>query len=281
MKFKNLLGLIKIEHTLFALPLALTGAVLGARGTPDGRILVLVGIAFTAARAAAMAFNRLADRRLDAANPRTARREIPAGRVSATAAALVVAAATGVFLWASWAINPFCGRLAPLALGVVLGYSYTKRFTVLCHYVLGVALGMAPVAGWAAVTDGIAWPPVVLGTGVVFWTAGFDTIYAIQDIAFDRDMDLRSLPARIGPIPAMRLAAGSHLVAFLLFLLSGVLSSLGWPFYALLPVTGGLLVWEHRLIRPGDLSRLDTAFFTANSLVSGSLLVAVCAGIFV
>ena len=281
MNLGTFLSLIKIEHTLFALPLALTGAILAARGLPDVMTLILLAIAFTAARAAAMAFNRLVDRRIDALNPRTADREIPSGAISATKTGVLVAVSVAVFLAAAWAINPLCGKLAPLALVVVLGYSYTKRFTVLCHYLLGIALGIAPVSGWLAVKGAFAWPPVVIGLGVILWTAGFDILYACSDIQFDREMNLYSLPALLGPARALRLAALSHMVAFGLFVFTGYLAGLSWLFYLLTLSTGLLLVWEHRLISPDNLSKLDMAFFRANSLVSVSLMLAVCGGLIV
>lgn len=279
MSLKTFFKLIKIEHTLFALPLALTGAILAARGMPDKRILILLAIAFTGARASAMAFNRLVDRRVDALNPRTANREIPSGAVSAARAGALVAASVVVFLASAWVINPLCGKLAPLALVVLLGYSYTKWFTALCHFILGLALGMAPVAGWLAVTGAFSWPPVVLGLGVIFWTAGFDMIYACQDMGFDRKMGLNSVPAGFGIGTALRLAAVSHGAAFTLFVLTGCLADLSWPFYMLISGTGLLLVWEHRLISPDNLSKLDMAFFRANSLVSISLMLAVSGGL--
>ncbi len=270
---KKLFSLIKIEHTLFALPLALTGAVLGARGLPPILVLLLMAVAFTAARASAMAFNRIADRHLDAKNPRTADREIPSGTLSLSQVWGLIIVSIAVFLAASWAINPLCGKLAPFALVVLLGYSYTKRFTHLCHYLLGLALGIAPVAGWIAVTGTFAPAPIVLGLGVIFWTAGFDTLYACQDIEFDRNMGLHSIPARLGTKKALKVAA------FLLFILAGALSSLGVGFYIFSIITGGLLIWEHRLITPDDLTRLSMAFFRVNSLVSASLLLAVIAGL--
>ena len=276
---KTLFSLIKIEHTLFALPLALTGAVLGARGMPPVPVLLLMAVAFTAARAAAMAFNRIADRHLDAQNPRTANREIPSGTLSVSRVWGLVMVSIAVFLAASWAINPLCGKLAPLALVVLLGYSYTKRFTSLCHYLLGLALGMAPVAGWIAVTGTVAPAPIILGLGVIFWTAGFDTLYACQDVEFDRNMGLHSIPAKLGTKKALKVAAMSHVAAFLLFILAGALASLGVGFYLFSMVTGALLVWEHRLITPDDLTHLDMAFFKVNSMVSASLLLAVVAGL--
>jgi len=277
---KTLFSLIKIEHTLFALPLALTGAVLGARGMPTILILLLMAVAFTAARASAMAFNRIADRHLDAQNPRTADREIPSGALSVPKVWLLIIVSIVVFLAASWTINPLCGKLAPFALVVLLGYSYTKRFTPFCHYLLGLALGMAPVAGWIAVTGTIAPAPMVLGLGVIFWTAGFDTLYACQDVEFDRNMGLHSIPARLGTKKALKVAVLSHIAAFLLFIVVGVLASLGVGFYLFSIITGALLVWEHRLITPDDLTHLDMAFFKVNSMVSGSLLLAVIAGLF-
>jgi 4-hydroxybenzoate polyprenyltransferase len=277
---KTLFSLIKIEHTLFALPLALTGAVLGARGLPPIFTLILMAVAFTAARASAMAFNRIADRHLDAQNPRTVDREIPSGTLSVSQVWGLVLVSIAVFLITSWAINPLCGKLAPFALVVLLGYSYTKRFTHLCHYLLGLALGIAPVAGWIAVTGTVAAAPIVLGFGVMLWTAGFDTLYACQDVEFDRNMGLHSIPAKLGTKKALKIAALSHVAAFLLFILAGALTSLGVGFYLFSTITGGLLIWEHRLITPDDLTHLDMAFFKVNSLVSASLLLAVIAGLF-
>lgn len=276
---KSLLSLVKIEHTLFALPLALTGAVLAARGLPDFRTFILVAIVFSGARTAAMAFNRLADSAIDAANPRTNDREIPKGQVTAAQAWGLVATASAVFFSAAWGLNRLCFLFSPLVLAILLGYSYTKRFTRLCHLFLGLCLGLAPVAGWLAVTGSLDWPPVALGLGVVFWVAGFDTIYACQDVEFDRQAKLYSVPSMLGTGVALKLAALAHVVAVLFFLLTGKLAHLNWPFYILSLVTGGLLCWEHRLLRPDDLSRLDLAFFKVNSMVSFSLLVAVWFGI--
>jgi len=275
----RLLSLVKIEHTLFALPLAFTGTVLAARGLPDPVVLLLVVVAFTGARTAAMAFNRVVDRGLDAMNPRTAQREVPTGQVSLIHAGGLLLLASGVFFAAAWGLNEVCFRLSPLVLALLLGYSYTKRFTWLCHLMLGACLGMAPLAGWLAVTGTFAWPPVVLGLGVMFWVAGFDIIYACQDIEFDRRVGLHSVPARLGSSKALRLAAATHLFAFCLFVLAGYLAGVSWPFYLLSLITGGLLAWEHGLVKADDLSRLDTAFFTVNSMVSFSLLLSIWFGL--
>jgi 4-hydroxybenzoate polyprenyltransferase len=276
---RRLLSLIKIEHTLFALPLALSGSILAARGLPNAWTLVWVAVAFAAARTAAMAFNRLADRKLDALNPRTADREIPTGKVSANQVRMLVLVAVGIYFVAAWALNPLCFMLSPIALAILLGYSYTKRFTWLCHVFLGLCLGMAPIAGWIAVLGTVDWPPVVLGFGVLFWVAGFDTIYACQDVDFDRSASLHSVPAWLGTRRALQLAALSHVIAFSLFLLTGLLSDLGWGFYLLSLITCALLYWEHSLVKPEDLSRLDLAFFNVNSMVSFSVLVAIWCGL--
>lgn len=277
--FRRLLSLVKIEHTLFALPLAFTGCILAARGMPSLKVLGLVALAFAGARTAAMAFNRLADRHLDALNPRTADREIPSGQINVYQAwTLVVIAVTTYFL-AALALNWVCFSLSPVALAILLAYSYSKRFTWLCHLFLGLCLGLAPVAGWLAVTGQVAWTPVVLGIGVLFWVAGFDVIYACQDVEFDRSHKLHSVPAWLGTRIALRLAGLAHIAAICLFMLAGSLAGLNWPFYLLSLVTCGLLYWEHKLLHPDDLSRLDLAFFNVNSMVSFSLLVAVWFGL--
>jgi 4-hydroxybenzoate polyprenyltransferase len=277
--FRRLLSLVKIEHTLFALPLALTGSILAARGLPSLRVLGLVALAFAGARTAAMAFNRLADRHLDALNPRTSDREIPSGQINVRQAWALIAIAVGTYFIAAWALNWVCFSLSPVALAILLAYSYSKRFTWLCHLFLGLCLGLAPVAGWLADTGQIEWTPVVLGIGVLFWVAGFDVIYACQDVEFDRRHKLHSVPAWLGTRIALRLAGLAHIAAICLFMLAGTLAELNWPFYLLSLVTCGLLYWEHKLLHPDDLSRLDLAFFNVNSMVSFSLLAAVWFGL--
>lgn len=270
---------MRIEHTLFALPLALAGAILAARGLPDTRTLFLVAVAFAGGRTAAMAFNRLADRHLDAANPRTRDREIPLGQVSSRQAWMLIIVSCGLHFAAAWALNRVCFMLSPLVLAVLLAYSYTKRFSEVCHLFLGLCLGMAPVAGWLAVIPTFACTPVVLGVGVLFWVAGFDMIYSCQDVDFDRSRKLHSVPARLGLARALRLASLSHVTAMCLFVMTGIVAELNSVFYALSIITGGLLYWEHRLLHPEDLSRLDIAFFRVNSLVSFSLLISVWLGV--
>lgn len=276
---RRLLSLVKIEHTLFALPLAFTGSILAARGVPNLKVLGLVALAFAGARTSAMAFNRLADRHLDALNPRTANREIPSGQINMYQAWALVIIAVGTYVLAALALNWVCFYLSPVALTILLAYSYSKRFTWLCHFFLGLCLGLAPVAGWLAVTGGVEWTPVVLGIGVLFWVAGFDVIYACQDVEFDRRAKLHSVPAWLGTRTALRLAGLAHIAAICLFMLAGKLAGLNWPFYLMSLVTCGLLYWEHRLLHPEDLSRLDVAFFNVNSMVSFSLLAAVWFGL--
>ena len=279
MSLKAFFKLIKIEHTLFALPLALTGAILAARGMPDKRILILLAIAFTGARASAMAFNRLVDRRVDALNPRTASREIPSGVVSAAKAGALVAASVVVFLASAWVINPLCGKLAPLALVVLLGYSYTKRFTALCHFILGLALGMAPVAGWLAVTGAFSWPPVVLGLGVIFWTAGFDMIYALQDLDFDRKYRIHSVGAHFGVKFALVLSALNHTV-FLILTSIALIELIGVKALIGLIVIAILLTYEHYIVKDRfDERRIQIAFFHLNATISAVLLLTILLGL--
>ncbi|MCI0435218.1 MAG: putative 4-hydroxybenzoate polyprenyltransferase [Gemmatimonadetes bacterium] len=272
---------VRLPHTLFALPFAGIGVVLASWEAPS-RITVSavawVVLAFTAARFAAMGFNRIVDRHIDAANPRTRQRELPAGRLSLAQAITAVAAASAVFAAAAWQLNPLCGRLAPLALAWVFFYSYTKRFTSWSHHVLGLSLGIAPVGGYLGVTG--AWSEpwyalIVLAAAVTFWVAGFDVIYALQDEAFDRGSGLHSLAARHGPSTALVLARAFHVVAVLLFLaIRGFrLFPVGWLFTAGVGIMAMLLFYENRVARSAvgaqlDLRRIDRAFFRVNVAVS-------------
>ncbi|MGQ9687566.1 MAG: UbiA-like polyprenyltransferase [Desulfobaccales bacterium] len=270
-KLKIILEMIKIQHTVFALPFAFMGALLAARGLPGGRVAFFILLAMVGARSAAMAFNRMADAELDARNPRTADRALPRGLVSRGFTLGFILASSLVFFYAASQLNPLCLALSPFALAVVLGYSYTKRFTWASHLVLGAALGLAPVGGWVAVRGDLAATPVVLGLGVLLWVAGFDILYALQDEDFDRRQGLYSLPVRLGRGRAMTLARRLHLGAAALFFLTGRLAGLGAVYYGAALAAGLLLWWEHRLLSPTDLSRLNQAFFTLNSAVSLAL----------
>ena len=264
---KILLDMIKIEHTVFALPFAFMGALLAARGLPSGRQGFFILIAMVGARSAAMAFNRLVDEPIDAANPRTRDRALPRGLISRRAAILFILGAAAVFFLAASQLNRLCLLLSPLALVWVLFYSYTKRFTSLSHLFLGGGLAIAPAAGWLAVRGDLTLTPLVLSAAVLFWVAGFDVLYSLQDDEFDRGMGLFSLPSRLGRVPAMRLALVFHLLAGGGFLLTGWLAGLGAIYFTAAACTALLLVAEHRLISPTDLSRLNHAFFTVNGLV--------------
>jgi len=266
-KTKILLEMIKIEHTVFALPFAFMGALLGAQGLPAAPQVFYILLAMVGARSAAMAFNRLIDARVDAINPRTADRALPRGLISRRATIIFIAASSLLFLWAAGRLNPLCRTLAPCALLVLFFYSYTKRFTWASHFFLGAALGLAPLGGWIAVRGEVGLVPLVLGGAVLLWVAGFDILYALQDEDFDRAAGLFSLPVRWGAVESLRIARALHGAAALGFFLCGWLAGLGWIYWGALGLTAVLLVWEHRLISPADLSRLQQAFFTLNGLV--------------
>lgn len=268
--------MIKFSHSIFAMPFALSAAVLAARTHPttwDQWVLIVV--CMVAARSAAMGFNRIVDRHIDASNPRTVSRELPSGQISLPAAVTFTAVAAGILVAGSFALHPLCGWLSPVALAVVCGYSYGKRFTSLVHLWLGVALGLAPVAAWIAITGGIAWPPVVLAAAVATWVAGFDILYSLQDEEFDRGAGLRSIPAAIGQGMAMNVSSLLHVVTVGLLAALPALVPLGWPYWVGLVVIAGVLLYEHRLVKPGDLSRIDKAFFDLNGYVSLAFFAAV------
>lgn len=277
---KKYLSLVTFAHTVFALPFALLSAVLAAQGLPALPTLLWILVAMVGARSAAMAFNRIADRTLDAENPRTRSRDIPAGRVSLVEASMFCALSAGVFVFAAWRLNPLCLALSPVALVVVLGYSYTKRVTALSHVVLGLGLAIAPVGAWIAVTGAFALLPVVLGLSVLFWVAGFDVIYSLQDEEFDRAHGLFSLPARLGARRALAISTAFHAVSLTLLFLAFVLADGGLPFGLGVVLAGVFLVRQHVLVKPGDLSRVDGAFFTANGWLSVAVFACGAADVF-
>lgn len=265
------LEMIKFSHTLFALPFALLAAVLAARGWPSLSTTLKILLAMAGARSAAMAHNRLADRMIDAANPRTAQRALPAGALSVRFTVLFLIVSVLVFLAAAASLNRLTLLLSPIALALLLTYAYTKRFTWLSHAVLGLCLGTAPVGAWIAVRGRIDLVPVLLGFAVLLWTAGFDILYALQDESHDRSVGLHSFPARWGARRALLVSALLH--GGMLFLLVGVwrLSGSGALFALGILATAGALVYQHAIVKPGDLSRIDAAFFTANGFVSVAL----------
>ncbi len=264
--------MIKFEHTLFALPFALISMLLASRSQgrslPEPRIIGGILLAMVGARSAAMAFNRIADARIDALNPRTAIRAIPTGQVSLAQAWLFTVTAIVVFEIAAWWLNPLCLALSPVALLAVLGYSYTKRFTPLCHLFLGFGIGIAPIGAWVAVTGRIDPLPVLIGAAVMLWIAGFDIIYALQDAEFDTQHRLRSLPQSIGKPAALMLSRFLHLAMLALLLYVGIAASLHVAYFLGLVIVTGLIAYEHSIVSPSDLSRVNLAFFTLNGWVS-------------
>lgn len=261
--------MIKFSHSVFALPFALSGAVLAAeREALTGQKLLWIVLAMVGARSAAMGFNRLVDKQFDKANPRTQNRHLPSGRLKETEIILFIILFSVLFIFSAFQLNALCFYLSPVALAVVLLYSYTKRFTSFSHYVLGVALGISPVGAWLAVSGYFAWPPIVLGFAVMFWVAGFDILYACQDYEFDSKSKLHSIPKRVGIKNALRLAKLSHLISFVLMGWLGILVPLYFVYTIGLIVIAGLLTYEHSLLKSGDLSRLDMAFFRMNGIIS-------------
>ena len=267
--------MIKFEHTLFALPFALAAAAIAARGhgLSVGRVAGIV-IAMAGARTAAMGFNRIIDRHIDARNPRTARREIPAGAISVRAAWAMTLIAAAVFVGAAAALGPLCLALSPIALFFLFGYSFTKRFTALCHLFLGLAIASGPAGAWIAVRGDFGWAPGLLMIAVGAWIAGFDILYALADRDFDRTAGLHSIPALFGVTGALVLSAVLHLVTVGALLALAFVAGLGTPYLVGVAVVIALLAYEHAIVRPSDLSRLDVAFFNLNGYVSVAFFIA-------
>jgi len=273
------LEMIKIEHTLFALPFAFLGATLAAREVPPQAVsfwiskLLWITVAMVGARSAAMTFNRIADREIDAANPRTAARALPAGLLDSKFAAVFTLGSSALFLLAASQLNRLTLILSPIALGSVLLYSYTKRFTALSHLILGWCLAIAPSGAWIAIQGKLTLVPVLLSLSVMLWTAGFDVLYACQDYDFDRRSGLHSIPQRFGVERALWIARGLHALMFVSLVLLFLNARLGWLALVGVIATGGLLVYQHSIVKESDLSRLNAAFFTTNALVSVILFV--------
>lgn len=268
---KDYFSLVKIQHTLFALPFAMIGLFLAFRETgepPRLRILLLVVLCVLLARNAAMAFNRYIDREFDIKNPRTALREIPANLISPRSALLFVLLNCVLFIVATAFLNPLCLFLSPVALVVLLGYSFTKRFTSLAHLFLGMGLALAPIGAYLAVTARFDWLPLLYSFAVLFWVAGFDIIYALQDYEFDVRNKLKSIPVLSGKRNALRLSAGFHVIALGLICTAGFAGDFSWIYWTGATVFGGLVVYQHLIVKPDDLSRVNLAFFTLNGIAS-------------
>ncbi len=269
---------IKIQHTVFALPFAVMSASIAAGGMPEVEKMIWIMVCMVGARSAAMAFNRIVDARFDLKNPRTQGRAIPSGRVDVKSYWLFLIASSAIFIFAAGMLNLLALYLSPLALIIVFFYSLTKRFTAYSHFWLGLAISIAPVGAWVAIREEISFVSLLLGAAVVFWLIGFDILYSCMDVEFDRDSDLKSIPQKFGVENALRIAFASHglMVLFLLGLLQfdgelGILYATG------VLIVAGLLVYEHSLVRPDDLSKINMAFFNVNGIISIGLMVFVIA----
>ncbi len=273
--------MIKFEHTLFALPFAFLGAVLAANGLPEWWQILWITVAMAGARSAAMTFNRIVDRDLDAANPRTANRELPSGKITVGFAWIFFFASVGLFFAASYALNWLTFALSPVALISILGYSYAKRLTAFAHLLLGWALAISPTAAWIAVRGTIdSEVPLLLSLFVLMWTAGFDILYACQDFEFDKEIGLRSIPARFGIKNSLLIARLFHVQAFLVLILLYFVTELGWLALTGTLAVGALMIYQHTLVKPNDLSRMNAAFFTTNAFVSVILFLAFGGAVF-
>ena len=262
------LEMIKFQHSVFALPFALTGALLAVRRWPEWWQLFWLVVAMIGARSAAMTFNRIADSKFDALNPRTQMRALPSGQLSFRFAAGFTVISCALLVLAAYELNPLAFKLSPVAIAVVLGYSYTKRFTWFSHFVLGMCLGMSPIAAWIALRGDWNAAILVLGAAVTFWVAGFDIIYACQDVDFDRRYGLDSLPRRFGIVAALYASAALHVVMLALLIFVARMESLGWTALVGLLAIAALLAYEHALVKPSDLSRINAAFFNVNGYIS-------------
>jgi len=267
-KFKTFLEMIKFEHTIFALPFAYLGAFLASGGFPSGYDLFWVTLAMVGARTAAMSLNRLIDRHIDALNPRTAGRALPKGTLSIAEVWLYTIISFVLLFIAAAQLNPLCVKLMPIAVFVLVIYSYTKRWTWACHLVLGAALGLAPLGSWVAVTGSIDLPGVMLGLAVAFWVAGFDIIYACQDFEFDKAAGIHSIPAQFGIKKSLIISALFHLISPILLAAIGFYLGLGIFYLIGVLIATGLLIHEHRLVKPNDLSKIGVAFMNMNGYLS-------------
>jgi 4-hydroxybenzoate polyprenyltransferase len=292
-QLKNYLSLVKFSHTVFALPFAMIGFFLGifahplsgGTGTPQDSILLirffLVLICMVTARSAAMAFNRFLDRHFDARNPRTAIREIPRGIIAPNSALRLVVICCILFTAACWLINPLCFYLSPIALFVILFYSYTKRFTALCHVVLGIGLSLAPIGAFLAVTGRFERLPLLFSGAVICWVSGFDIIYAMQDVEFDQSENLHSIPTTLGKTQSLRISILLHILCILFVVIAGWVGGFGAWYWIGIFLFAGMLVYQHLIVKPNDLSRVNLAFMTTNGVASVVFALFVITDIFI
>src|SRR6202041_1831967 len=270
-RIRTALEMIKFEHSVFALPFALVGALLAARaagGLPAWRQILWIVVAMVGARSAAMTMNRIADIEFDGRNPRTANRALPTGTLSVAFAWTFTILSSALLVIAAWQLNPLALKLSPVALAVLFFYSYTKRFTTWAHFVLGFCLGMSPAAAWIAIRGSLDWRMLILCAAVTLWVGGFDVLYACQDIEFDKTAGLYSIPKRFGVAGALLIARAMHIVMVGLLVWLGLSFQLGLPAWAGIAVVAALLIYEHSLVKPNDLSKINAAFFTVNGYIS-------------
>jgi 4-hydroxybenzoate polyprenyltransferase len=267
------LRMIKFPHSVFALPFAFTGAVIAAGGVPLLEKIVWITVAMVGARAGAMGLNRIIDRKVDQENPRTKNRELPRGMINLSEAVLFTAVSLAIFILAAYMLNPLCLKLSPVALAVLFIYSYTKRFTWITHFVLGLTLSAAPVGAWIAVRGTFDAEIIPMAIAVIFWLAGFDTLYALQDIEFDKSHGLYSIPQRFGIKNALLLARLFHLITFIMLITTGVIFKMGIFYWLGMMIVAVLFIYEHSFIKESDLSRLDMAFFNMNGYISITVFV--------
>src|SRR5580700_6945473 len=270
-RIRTVLEMIKFEHSVFALPFALVGALLAARaagGLPTWRQVFWIVVAMVGARSAAMTINRIADVEYDRRNPRTANRALPAGELTVGFALMFTLISSAVLVLAAWQLNPLALKLSPVALGVLFFYSFTKRFTAGSHFVLGFALGISPAAAWISIRGSLDWRMLILCAAVTLWVGGFDVLYACQDVEFDKTAGLYSIPKKFGIARALLIARAMHIVMVGLLAWLAFSFQLGWPAWAGIAVVASLLTYEHSLVKPNDLSKMNAAFFTVNGYIS-------------
>ena len=279
-RIRVFLDMIKFQHTVFALPFAYVGAFLAARGIPPLDTCLWILLAMAGARTVAMGVNRIVDIVFDAQNPRTKDRPLVTGAIKKPEAWAMVAVAGLVYFVACWNLTPLAFRLSPFILAILVFYSYTKRFTFLCHLFLGLGIGITPTAGWIAVQNSISMVPILLSIGVMFWIAGFDILYACQDADFDSRRGLHSIPAKVGVPRAFLVSSLFHVLAFTAFMATGIAAGLNWIYFLGIAATFVLLILQRRIIRPDDLSRMNIAFFRLNAAISIILFASTASSLF-
>ena len=279
--FFAFIKMIKLEHSLFALPFAFVGMILAANGLPSWNIILWVVVAMVGARSAAMGVNRYADAEIDARNPRTASREIPAGNISKKATLFYILLSLALYFTAAFMLNRLTAILSPIPVLIFILYAYAKRFTNFCHIILGIALGLAPICAWIAVTGSIDTAPFILGSAVILWVAGFDILYAVQDIEYDIKEGLHSIPAVFGTGGSLIIARILHAAAICLFISLMAFTNLGYIYLAGVLLSGALMAYEHSLVSKDDLSKLNMAFFNMNAYISITIMICTITDIWV